>query len=69
MGGPKAKGAIAERAGIGMDEAFARLRSYARDHNTKLTEVAEATAARSLGPAELAILLGPDRRSGGESKR
>jgi len=29
----QAKGAITERANIGTDEAFARLRSFARDHN------------------------------------
>ncbi len=54
----QAKGAIAERAGVGMDEAFARLRSYARDHNAKLTDVAEAVVSRTLPAPQIAILLG-----------
>jgi len=54
----QAKGAIAERAGIGMDEAFARLRSYAREHNAKLTDVAEALVTRALPAGEIDILIG-----------
>jgi len=54
----QAKGAIAERADVGMDEAFARLRSYARDHNAKLTDVAEAVVSRTLPASQIAILLG-----------
>ena len=37
----QAKGMIAERTGVDMDEAFNRLRSYARNHNRGLTGVAE----------------------------
>jgi GAF domain-containing protein len=37
----QAKGMIAERTGVDMDEAFNRLRSYARNHNTGLTGIAE----------------------------
>jgi GAF domain-containing protein len=44
----QAKGALAERAGITVDDAFARLRLYARDHNSKLTDVATAFVARTL---------------------
>ncbi len=45
----QAKGMIAERAGLDMDHAFHRLRSYARDHNLGLTEVAETLCpARSV---------------------
>jgi hypothetical protein len=38
----QAKGVMAERDTIGMDDAFARIRRHARDHNLKLTEVALA---------------------------
>jgi GAF domain-containing protein len=36
----QAKGVISERADVGIDEAFARLRQYARSHNLRLTDVA-----------------------------
>lgn len=39
----QAKGVIAERVGVGVAEAFDRLRGYARAHNLRLTAVAEAT--------------------------
>ncbi len=54
----QAKGAIAERAGIDMDEAFARLRLYARERNAKLTDVAEALVTRALPAAQIDILIG-----------
>lgn len=41
----QAKGMIAERGSIDMDEAFSRLRAYARHNNRGLTEVAEALIA------------------------
>ena len=41
----QAKGMLAERGGIDMDEAFARLRTFARSNNRGLTEVAEALVA------------------------
>ena len=41
----QAKGMIAERNHIDMDEAFSRLRYYARSNNRGLTEVAEALVA------------------------
>ncbi|HEV8177142.1 MAG TPA: ANTAR domain-containing protein, partial [Gemmatimonadales bacterium] len=34
-----AKGILAERAGISMDIAFARLRGYAREQNRHLSEL------------------------------
>ncbi|MEJ7585637.1 MAG: GAF and ANTAR domain-containing protein [Acidimicrobiales bacterium] len=36
----QAKGMLAERGGIDMDEAFSRLRSFARTNNRRLTELA-----------------------------
>ncbi len=52
----QAKGALAERAGIDVDEAFTRLRSYARDNNAKLTDVATALVSRSLPDTVVARL-------------
>jgi len=40
----QAKGVIAERAGIATDEAFRRLRQYARSNNLLLAEVARTVA-------------------------
>lgn len=36
----QAKGVVFEQAGVSMDEAFVRIRRYARDHNLRLREVA-----------------------------
>jgi GAF domain-containing protein len=41
----QAKGMIAERDSVDMDDAFNRLRSYARSNNRLLTEVAESVIA------------------------
>jgi GAF domain-containing protein len=38
----QAKGAVAQAHGLSVDEAFARIRGYARRHNKKLTDVAYA---------------------------
>jgi GAF domain-containing protein len=46
----QAKGVISERAGVHLDEAFARLRAYARNHNLRLTDVARAAVDGSLDP-------------------
>ncbi|HKN54206.1 MAG TPA: GAF and ANTAR domain-containing protein [Amycolatopsis sp.] len=43
----QAKGFVAERLGVGMATAFARLRDYARRHSLRLTDVAEAVVTRS----------------------
>ncbi len=59
----QAKGTIAERAGVGMDEAFTRLRSYARARNAKLTDVAEALVTRALPVGEMDILTDPGHDS------
>jgi len=36
----QAKGMLAERSGLSMDNSFSRLRKYARDHNLRLVDVA-----------------------------
>ncbi len=46
----QAKGVLSERAGIELSEAFSRMRAYAREHNLKLTDVAESAVAGTLDP-------------------
>ena len=47
----QAKGVISERAGVSLEEAFGRLRRYARNHNQLLTDVARAAVEGALSPA------------------
>ena len=47
----QAKGVICERAGVDLAEAFSRLRAYARNHNLRLTDVAQAAIDGTLDPA------------------
>jgi GAF domain-containing protein len=49
----QAKGAVAERAGVDMDTAFAWLRGHARNHNRRLAEVAAAVVDRELAVEHL----------------
>ena len=44
----QAKGVLAERSGIEMNEAFSRLRTYARNHNLRLVQVADDVIAGKL---------------------
>jgi GAF domain-containing protein len=46
----QAKGVISERTGVDLAEAFARLRSFARSHNRRLTDVAQAAIDGTLDP-------------------
>jgi GAF domain-containing protein len=46
----QAKGVISERAGVDLAEAFSRLRAYARNHNRRLTDVAQATIDGTIDP-------------------
>lgn len=49
----QAKGVLAQQGSLQMDEAFAALRRYARNHNLRLTAVAEAVVARRLSAQDL----------------
>lgn len=46
----QAKGVISERVGVDLAEAFSRLRGYARNHNLRLTDIAQATIDGTLDP-------------------
>jgi len=50
----QAKGMIAEHAQVDMDEAFRRLRGFARANNRRLTEVAEGVIEGRLAIREMA---------------
>jgi GAF domain-containing protein len=49
----QAKGVLAERAGIDMDEAFQALRTYARNHNRRLSDLADGIVNRDVDIAKL----------------
>ncbi len=49
----QAKGVLAQQGSIEMDEAFAVMRRFARNHNLRLTAVAEAVVARRLPAQQL----------------
>jgi len=49
----QAKGMLAERARIGVDAAFATLRSYARHRNRRLSDIARELIDGRLDPTEL----------------
>jgi GAF domain-containing protein len=50
----QAKGMLAEYGGVDMDEAFNRLRRFARNHNRRLTEVAKSLVAGQLKVTDVA---------------
>jgi GAF domain-containing protein len=54
----QAKGVISERVGVDLAEAFARLRGYARSHNLRLTDVAQAAIDGTLDPLAWAAPTG-----------
>ena len=56
----QAKGVLAERAAIGLDEAFTRLREHARRTNQRLSDLARAVVT---GTYDTTPLLRPPRRS------
>ena len=49
----QAKGIIAQSAHVGMDEAFVRLRGYARSHSRQLSEVAQDVIDLKIRPSDL----------------
>jgi GAF domain-containing protein len=59
----QAKGMVAERANLNMEQAFSALRNYARNHNLRLADVAEAVIGGSLHASDLDRLsqTGPGR--------
>ncbi|MDQ1641153.1 MAG: hypothetical protein QOJ90_504 [Actinomycetota bacterium] len=59
----QAKGILAQRGRLDMSEAFAVLRGYARDHNLRLTDVAQAVVSRALAPQHLIDRAGARRTS------
>ena len=50
----QAKGMVAERARVAMDQAFTRLRSHARNHNQRLADVASNVVEGTLDPDTMA---------------
>ena len=58
----QAKGIVAERRQVDMDEAFALLRSYARSKRIRLSDVARAIIDHTLAPAELHVII-PGQRA------
>jgi len=59
----QAKGFLAERFTVSVEDAFGMMRRYARDHQRKLTDVAADITAGRLGPG--LGLADPPRSSGG----
>lgn len=49
----QAKGVVAESADLEMEKAFARLRRHARNHNLRLSDVAQAVSTKALPVASL----------------
>jgi GAF domain-containing protein len=49
----QAKGILAQSGNVTMSVAFAQLRQYARDHNLKLSAVAQGTVDRDIAPATI----------------
>jgi transcriptional regulator with GAF, ATPase, and Fis domain len=60
----QAKGVLAERRGVGVDEAFTLLRAHARNHQLRLSDLARDVADGSSTDAELLGGVGPQRLQG-----
>lgn len=59
----QAKGILAERLGIGVDEAFDRMRGWARSHRRRLSDAARDIVSGVLAPTLLEDLGEPPSRS------
>jgi AmiR/NasT family two-component response regulator len=57
----QAKGIVAERYGLDVDEAFQLIRRAARSNRMKLYDLAEAIRPGQETPPELAALIAPKR--------
>lgn len=49
----QAKGMVAERLGLDMEQSFAALRNHARNHNLRLADVAQSVITGTLTASEL----------------
>ena len=49
----QAKGVVAERTGLDMEQSFAHLRRHARNHGLRLTDVAQDVATKALAVSSL----------------
>ena len=58
---------LSELGQVGTDEAFTWLRTFARSHNRKLTDVATSVVDRTLGEQERTELLRTAGSSGRDS--
>ena len=56
----QAKGMVAEREGLDMEQAFATLRHHARNHNLRLVDVATDVIGGTLAASALGRRPGPD---------
>jgi GAF domain-containing protein len=61
----QAKGMVAQRQGLNMEQAFSALRTHARNHNLRLVDVADAVISGTLAPPA----LGPLRPAGPAPRR
>ena len=57
----QAKGMVAEREHLNMEQAFSALRNHARNHNLRLVDVAEAVIGGSLAASALDRVPRPAR--------
>ena len=62
IGIEQAKGIVAERYGLDVDEAFELIRRAARSHRMKLYDLVEAIRPGQPTPHELAALIVAERR-------
>jgi GAF domain-containing protein len=65
----QAKGMIAERRGVSVDQAFDRLRKHARHHNVRLSELARQIVAGIVAPGGIGPDSGRSRGAASPPKR